>query len=82
MRNQAWSRVGVAVAACGAAIGTEAATGYEGAAMPAIAVQPAATQPGPVRHEAEGPVASDARLQDSTLSRPNSVANPRRTRLT
>jgi hypothetical protein len=49
--------------------------------MPATTVQPAATQPGPAHPDAEGPVASDARLQDATLTWPNSVANPRRVRL-
>jgi hypothetical protein len=49
--------------------------------MPATSVQPAATKPGPVHPDAEGPVASDARLRDTTLTSPNSVANPRRVRV-
>jgi hypothetical protein len=49
--------------------------------MPATTVQPAATQPGPEHLDAEGPVDSDARLQDATLDWPNSVANPRRVRV-
>lgn len=49
--------------------------------MPATKAQPAATQLGPVYIDPEGPVASDARLQDATLARPNSVANPRRVRV-